>query len=71
MRLDPSVAKHPDLAVLLAAEVAPLGLLGELMEWAFARRPRIELTDVVVQDEYTHDVVLRFDAEHWLVFDTT
>ena len=32
--------------------------------------PRI-VADVVVQDEYTHDVVLPWDGNVWLVYDTS
>lgn len=32
--------------------------------------PRL-VKNVVVQDEYTHDVVLPGVGHHWLVFDTT
>ena len=28
-------------------------------------------SEIVTQDEYTHDVVLPLDAQRWLVFDTT
>ena len=34
------------------------------------RRPGFTLLDVIVQDEYTHDVVVAAGAVH-LVFDTT
>ena len=45
--------------------------LGEVMVWAFAQRPPFELVDVVVQDEYTPDVVLAGADGRHLVFDTT
>ena len=44
--------------------------LAEVVRWGLATRaPRI-VENVVVQDEYTHDVVLRAD-DVWLVYDTT
>lgn len=33
--------------------------------------PRVEPTDVVIQDDYTHDVLFRASDGSYLVFDTT
>ena len=49
----------------LAAQVAPLATLEDVI-----RRPGLALLDVIVQDEYTHDVVVAAGAAY-LVFDTT
>ena len=45
--------------------------LDEVLRWALAREPQGQVVDVVAQDEFTHDVVLRRDEENYLVFDTT
>jgi hypothetical protein len=55
----------------IEASLAGLGLLADLIRWGMARSPRRMIADVVVQDEYTHDVVMRYDDELVLVFDTT
>jgi hypothetical protein len=55
----------------LARELAPLGSLHALLQWALHRDPPLELVDVVVQDEFTHDVVLHDRDGLFLVFDTT
>ena len=34
------------------------------------RQPELRLLDVIVQDEYTHDVVFAF-GDRFLVYDTT
>jgi hypothetical protein len=52
-------------------EVEGLSTLAGVLRWATARTPRAEFVDVVIQDEYTHDVVIRVGAETFLVFDTT
>ncbi len=44
--------------------------LAELLRWAAAQTPRVEIAEIVTQDEYTHDVVLPFGAA-FLSFDTT
>jgi hypothetical protein len=41
-----------------------------VIRWAFAQSPPCQIVDVVVQDEFTHDVVLACGA-FWLVYDTT
>jgi hypothetical protein len=48
-----------------------LDTLEQLLCLGFAQRPPWELVEVVVQDEYTHDVIVRDPASQFLVFDTT
>jgi hypothetical protein len=52
-------------------EVEPLRTLDGVLRWAFARTAPAEVVDVVAQDEFTHDVVVRAAADTFLVFDTT
>lgn len=52
-------------------EVCLLRNLEQVMQWAFGRNPPAELFTVVTQDEFTHDVVLKLEADFFLVFDTT
>ena len=59
--------------VMYARGMTPLPSLRSLedvLAWAFAQRPPAELLEVIVQDEFTHDVIVRHGAEY-LVFDTT
>jgi hypothetical protein len=35
------------------------------------RRGAGAVTEIVTQDEFTHDVVIPLDARRWLVYDTT
>lgn len=37
----------------------------------FVVASRAALPDVIVQDEYTHDVVVRLNDQCWVVYDTT
>ena len=50
----------------LAAVVTRLTTLEEVL-----RRPELTFLDVIVQDEYTHDVVVRTSGAAYLCFDTT
>jgi len=45
--------------------------LDEVVRWGLSQTPQRLVTKVVVQDEYTHDVVLRWDEGVYLVYDTT
>jgi hypothetical protein len=55
----------------LAQELEALETLGQVLRWTLARSPRGEFVNVVVQDEYTHDVIVRVDDQTYAVFDTT
>ena len=45
--------------------------LEDVVRWGLALQPPVLISDVLVQDEYTHDVVLPIGAERVLVYDTT
>jgi hypothetical protein len=47
-----------------------LATLADVILWGLARTPPAVIADVIVHDEYTHDVLLP-DGARWLVFDTT
>ena len=42
----------------LAKQIKWLGTLGHVIPWGLAQNPPWIVVDVVVQDEYTHDVIL-------------
>jgi hypothetical protein len=66
------VGNEPAPAVIAQVRRATeLGTLGDVLRFAFAQQPPWELLDVVVQDEFTHDVLLAGPAPAFLVFDTT
>lgn len=54
-----------------AAEASELQTLEEIFRWAIRHVPPFMPTDVVIQDEYTHDVIFRATDESALVFDAT
>jgi hypothetical protein len=45
--------------------------LDEAVQWGLAHSPPLLVADVVVQDEYTHDVLLPCRDDLWIVYDTT
>lgn len=50
---------------------AELRTLADVLQWAFALVPPGELDAIVVQDEFTHDVVIALADGEYVVFDTT
>ena len=45
--------------------------LQDVMDWCRSQGPRRDLADVVVQDEFTHDIVLGLGDDLFAVYDTT
>jgi hypothetical protein len=54
----------------LLSEVESFRTLEDVMRWAYGRKPPAQLHQVVTQDEFTHDIVIRVSEEVFLVFDT-
>ncbi|NOK04614.1 MULTISPECIES: hypothetical protein [Myxococcus] len=55
----------------LEKKLASLTLLQDVVRWGFASSPPRDVTEVIVQDEFTHDVVMPWMEGSYLVFDTT
>lgn len=55
----------------LRTEADALPTLDHVFRWALQQEPRLQPEDVVIQDEYTHDVLFRAGDGSFLVFDTT
>lgn len=55
----------------LTAQIGAFATLAEVLRWGFAAEPPRLIDEVVVQDEYTQDVVLPWKPGRWLVFDST
>jgi hypothetical protein len=51
--------------------VAKLETLEEILHWGLAQRPPCDIVDVIVQDEFTHDVIVCGPSPAFLSFDTT
>ncbi len=55
----------------LRSQLRALPTLAEVLAWGRAQLPPRTVTEIVTQDEYTHDVVMKYDEGLYLVFDTT
>ena len=59
-----------ELLAALKTELKGLTILQDVIRWGFSQTPPSDVADVVIQDEFTHDVVLPW-RDVFLVFDTT
>jgi hypothetical protein len=55
----------------LRHKAADLPTLDHALRWALRQEPRLEPADVIIQDEYTHDVLFGARDGSFLVFDAT
>ena len=69
--IDDRVGLEPAVRAAIEALVARQPTLEAVVRWALGCEPPRLICDVVVQDEYTHDVIVPFDDELFLVYDTT
>ncbi len=61
-----------EVAADVLGRLAPVSRLRSLEDvLAWARAAEATLADVIVQDEFTHDVLVRGPAPAYLCFDTT
>ncbi|HZF55060.1 MAG TPA: hypothetical protein VE093_40695 [Polyangiaceae bacterium] len=61
----------PEATASLEAVTGLFRTLEDVVRWALSGEPRRMIEEVVVQDEYTHDVVMPYADGLYLVFDTT
>jgi hypothetical protein len=61
----------PDRVRTLHEAVQPLRTLGDVLAWSRTETQSKQATEIVTQDEYTHDVVFNLDGHLYLAFDTT
>ena len=55
----------------LFMELHQLATLKQVLSWSLVQQPRAEFVDVVVQDEYHHDVIVRVTDVVYAVFETS
>ncbi len=41
------------------------------LDWLTAHRPPLTLTDILAQDEFSHDILVEYLDGLWLVYDTS
>jgi hypothetical protein len=45
--------------------------LADVLRWGREQSPPRVVVEIITQDEYTHDVVVPFEGDHFLAFDAT
>ena len=55
----------------LTVELRHQRTLADVLSWGRAQTPPRSVTEILTQDEYTHDVLIAYETEVYLVFDTT
>jgi hypothetical protein len=55
----------------IAEQVASHWGLDRVVRWALTRSPQGQVVDVIKQDEFCQDVVLRYDTSLFLVYDSS
>ncbi len=55
----------------LLAELHQLATLKQVLNWALAQEPRAEFVNVIIQDEFHHDVIVRVTDRVYAVFETS
>lgn len=71
MWIETRAALTSERRATLSAVVAPFSSLQDLVRWGFAQRPPLDVQAVIIQDEFSHDVVLPWTDGLFLAFDTT
>jgi hypothetical protein len=65
------VGLDPELRRRIEEAIADHGMLDRVIRSGLASEPRRVIAGVVVQDEYTHDIVVPWGDGLWLVYDCT
>jgi hypothetical protein len=55
----------------LARAVAGHRSMKHTLDWLLRHVPPLELTDMVTQDEFSHDFLVAYPGGLWLVYDST
>ena len=71
MEVTPEGAVAPDVLVAVAETVASHSSLAAVVAWTAAPRVPRMIAKILVQDEFTHDVVVPWGGDVYLVYDTT
>ena len=66
----PQKSKQPDWVSTLMDSVRKLRTLEQVIQWGLHCPVESMVLEVVVQDEFNHDVVMNLRDSHFLVFDT-
>ncbi len=55
----------------LVAVLAGQRSIKHTLDWLVSHHPQLDLTDMITQDEYSHDFLVSYPGGLWLVYDST
>ncbi len=55
----------------LAEKLASHRSIKHALDWLIAHKPSLSFSDIVAQDEFSHDVIAPYLAQLYLVYDVT
>jgi hypothetical protein len=55
----------------LAEAVSSQRSIKDALDWLVGHRPPLTVTDMVTQDEFSHDILVDYRDGQWLVYDST
>jgi hypothetical protein len=61
----------PSVLACAEAGLSEQRTLADVLRWGREHSPPRVVVEIITQDEYTHDVVVSFEGDHFLVFDAT
>jgi hypothetical protein len=61
----------PEQFAAIARAVAGHRSMKHALDWLLGQAPPLELTDMVTQDEFSHDFLVAYPGGLWLVYDST
>lgn len=64
-------ATPADQLAFLRATFTGFTSLGQVLDWGREQHPAVRVEDIIAQDEYAHDALVRLPDGRYLVFDTT
>ena len=59
------------MPMAILEEVEAFRTLDEVLRWALAKMPPAQVADVITQDEFTSDIIIRVEEKIYLAFDST
>lgn len=61
----------PDEFARVSLELATHRSIKHALDWLVGHQPPLSVTDMVTQDEFSHDILVKYLGDLWLVYDST
>jgi hypothetical protein len=61
----------PDVFSRLAVPLSKQHSIKNAIDWLAGHQPPLTLTDIIAQDEFSHDILVEYPGGLWLAYDTS